>query len=333
MDFFIHDLSNRFGSPTRYGHASDGNAFGDTRPGIRSLICAVLLIYLADSFVQQFFDASFSHDTTSRLIEGCALSLSRHRKGAISTQVSTLALSECQWEAKTIVASLIPSERARGFSVSAICITSKDPIVIVWLVNALRRKGYIIGLTEPEARKPDTARQRQKEIAESNSIGNIRNMFEYRETDFEEYCAELFRLEGYEAKTTPPTADGGYDIDMTDPDGRRCFVECKCVIAEIPSAGRCFKSCTGQIIGKKPIDLSLLPRRIFLKKPVITQKRSTWSSSTERNFCLWPNVINKPSGLKQPSPRSTSGSSTIKTLPRITRPTASRTPSHSREAL
>lgn len=53
-------------------------------------------------------------------------------------------------------------------------------------------------------------------------------MFEGRETDFEKYCAELFRLEGYEAKTTRAVADGGYDIDMIDQSGRHCIAECKC---------------------------------------------------------------------------------------------------------
>ncbi len=107
-------------------------------------------------------------------------------------------------------------------------ISSKSPIHIVWLVNALRRKGHQISLTNLEQEKYGIARQRQKEIAESKSIGSIRMMFDKRETDFEKYCAELFRLEGYKAKTTRAVADGGYDIDMIDRSGRRCIAECKC---------------------------------------------------------------------------------------------------------
>ena len=230
MDYFIHDLSNRLAHQINAtGTLQMGMPLATLVLGFCSLICAVLLIYLADSLVQSIFRCIFfaRYDITVnrrvRLFPFPAIGKGRYRLRFPHWRYPNVNGSKDHRRKSN------PLRKGKGILYFGYFrITSKDPIIIVWLVNALRRKRYIIGLTEPEARKLDTARQRQKEIAESNSIGNIRNMFEYRETDFEEYCAELFRLEGYEAKTTPPTADGGYDIDMTDPDGRRCFVECKC---------------------------------------------------------------------------------------------------------
>jgi HJR/Mrr/RecB family endonuclease len=43
---------------------------------------------------------------------------------------------------------------------------------------------------------------------------------------FEEFCTELFRLGGFQAKTTSKTNDGGKDIILKDKDGL-IYVECK----------------------------------------------------------------------------------------------------------
>ena len=60
------------------------------------------------------------------------------------------------------------------------------------------------------------------------TIDAITRQFKENPTDFEEYCAQLFRLQGWIATVTPPSRDGGYDILLQDKRGITCIVECKC---------------------------------------------------------------------------------------------------------
>ncbi len=46
--------------------------------------------------------------------------------------------------------------------------------------------------------------------------------------EFEGFCANLFRKQGYLAEITPASNDGGYDIVLTDTEGQVGVVECKC---------------------------------------------------------------------------------------------------------
>ena len=230
MEYFIHDLANYLTLQINAtGALQMGTPLTTLILGFGSLICAFLLVYLVDSLIQSILRFIFyaryeiTVNRRVRLLPFPSIGAGKYR---LKFPHWLYANADGSRDHRRKSNSLRKGKGVLFFGFFRI--TSKDPIVIVWLVNALRRKGHNINLIRPEAIKLDAAKQRQKEIAESNSISSIRNMFECRETDFEQYCAELFRLEGYKAKTTPPTADGGYDIDMIDPYGRRCFVECKC---------------------------------------------------------------------------------------------------------
>ena len=52
--------------------------------------------------------------------------------------------------------------------------------------------------------------------------------FKDRPTDFEPFCAELFRTLGWQAQTTPPVRDGGFDLRLRRSDGTTYIAECKC---------------------------------------------------------------------------------------------------------
>lgn len=103
-----------------------------------------------------------------------------------------------------------------------------SPIHLVWLVNTLRSKGASIPMCPEEHAKRMEVEKRAKLLATEASLASIVGTFQETPTDFEEYCAALFRSEGYKADTTPRTRDGGYDIEMISPDGKSSIVECKC---------------------------------------------------------------------------------------------------------
>lgn len=105
---------------------------------------------------------------------------------------------------------------------------SASPVHLVWLVNVLRGKGASICMCPEEHAKYALATKNAKMLAAKTSLASIVGAFQETPTDFEEYCALLFRSEGYEANTTSRTRDGGYDIEMVSPDGKSAIVECKC---------------------------------------------------------------------------------------------------------
>ena len=100
------------------------------------------------------------------------------------------------------------------------------PWDMIDLVRELRQKGYSIPLCTEEQEKK---RQKKDQLSnmEALSLNDIVRKYEPSPTDFEEFCAGLFRSMGYRAKVTPKSNDGGYDIFLSR--GRlTAIVECKC---------------------------------------------------------------------------------------------------------
>ena len=94
------------------------------------------------------------------------------------------------------------------------------------LVRELRQKGYSIPLCTEEQEKK---RQKKNQLSnmEALSLNDIVRKYEPSPTDFEGFCAGLFRSMGYRAKVTPKSNDGGYDIFLSR--GRlTAIAECKC---------------------------------------------------------------------------------------------------------
>lgn len=104
----------------------------------------------------------------------------------------------------------------------------RRPEQLVWLVNTLRRDGVSICMCPQEHDKYTRVVERTKLLAVKGSVNAIIDAFQESPTDFEEYCAALFRTKGYKAQTTSRSRDGGYDIEMISPIGESVIVECKC---------------------------------------------------------------------------------------------------------
>lgn len=104
----------------------------------------------------------------------------------------------------------------------------KDPFVAYDLVNGLRDAGHDMGRCSEEEWKLQCLTERERARSEATSIDGIVDRFKGHPTDFEPFCADLFRTLGWQAQTTPPSRDGGFDLRMIRPDGVIYIAECKC---------------------------------------------------------------------------------------------------------
>lgn len=107
-------------------------------------------------------------------------------------------------------------------------LSCKNPFDMVDYVNYLRdNNGIQIDKNSLEIKKENALLKEQRDLSSKKSIYGIINRFSPNPTDFEEFCAKLYRKMGYKAETTPPTNDGGYDVKIVN-DYDNAIVECKC---------------------------------------------------------------------------------------------------------
>ncbi|MCI1983811.1 MAG: restriction endonuclease [Bifidobacteriaceae bacterium] len=106
-------------------------------------------------------------------------------------------------------------------------LTCKDVILTYYLVLDIRGAGTSIGYNELEKRKRQDLSQKLYRRQTATSVLNIVDNFSSHPTDFEPFCADLFRNFGFSAEVTPPTRDGGFDIRLCK-DGVKYIAECKC---------------------------------------------------------------------------------------------------------
>ncbi len=107
-------------------------------------------------------------------------------------------------------------------------VIADNPHLIVWLTHALRVKNVSIIMSQEEIDKYNSVKYQRNQYAKLQTVLSIVQRFKERPTDFEEYCACIYRAKGYEASVTPRTGDGGYDIILKDSLGGTAIVECKC---------------------------------------------------------------------------------------------------------
>lgn len=108
-------------------------------------------------------------------------------------------------------------------------LTCNNPLLMLKYVSFLReQRGVYIQQNYYEAelaKKVSDFKILQQNDNDKNKLflRYIRNPYK-----FEQYCADLLAKEGYNAKVTSQTNDGGFDIVLQTKDGRKGLVECKC---------------------------------------------------------------------------------------------------------
>lgn len=107
-------------------------------------------------------------------------------------------------------------------------LSDKSPFTIYHLALCLRDAGRAVAPCNEEAEKYLRLRDAARDRRSARSVDELVARFHSRPTDFESFCAELYRALGSEAHVTPPSRDGGFDLRLVDRDGRSAIVECKC---------------------------------------------------------------------------------------------------------
>lgn len=104
---------------------------------------------------------------------------------------------------------------------------SRSPIEIYRAVNQCRAAGHHVNWSDEEIAKGKLAAKQARLNRAKVTAAMIADAYADRPAEFEHYCADLFRAYGYQATVTPPSRDGGYDIELVG-NGQRYLVECKC---------------------------------------------------------------------------------------------------------
>lgn len=102
------------------------------------------------------------------------------------------------------------------------------PPVMILTVNELRNNSFKISMNKVEIEKCKRIRQQKIMFQARNSIKEIVHAFASQPTDFEKYCAHIFRFAGFKARVTSRTSDGGFDIILHSETEGSAIVECKC---------------------------------------------------------------------------------------------------------
>lgn len=104
---------------------------------------------------------------------------------------------------------------------------SNNPFALYPLVREARYNGSSIAVSTQEQQKLSTLQSQIQNRRTLNSAAELVRRFGSTPTDFEHYCANLFRQFGYRVQVTPPARDGGIDLRL-EKDSRRYIAECKC---------------------------------------------------------------------------------------------------------
>lgn len=107
-------------------------------------------------------------------------------------------------------------------------IVIKNPLLMIQFVNVLRVHNAHIEKNKYEEMKEKRILNEKKRDKKMGDLNNVISSFKDNPYEFENYCAKLYRLMGVNAKNTPSSNDGGYDIILHYENGEEGLVECKC---------------------------------------------------------------------------------------------------------
>lgn len=99
---------------------------------------------------------------------------------------------------------------------------------MVEFVNVLRNHNANIEKNRYEENKEKKILSEKKRDKEMEDLNDVITRFKDNPYEFEKYCAKLYQLMGVDAKNTPSSNDGGYDIILHYNNGEEGLVECKC---------------------------------------------------------------------------------------------------------
>lgn len=159
-------------------------------------------------------------------------------------------------------------------------ISCRSPYLILRLVRDLRRGGVAIPPHELEKEKGNALVREERLLSDLRSAQSIYQRFSAKPTDFEQFCAHLFERLGFCARVTPPTSDGGYDIELERDGNLWGLVECKCFNPVNHNVGR---PLIQKLQGAN--EIARAPRLFFVTTSSFTDEAKAWANQT-RVICI-----------------------------------------------
>ena len=156
--------------------------------------------------------------------------------------------------------------------INGLKLKSKFPYDLLYVVKELREKNITIKLCKEEKIKYTELKNKMDRLSKNVTIQSIVSEYENNASGFERLCAELFEKMGYQAKVTPQSNDGGYDIVLLR-NNEAAIVECKCYSPE----NKIGRPAIQKLVGAN--EIALANRMIF----VTTSEYSTHAISYAQN--------------------------------------------------
>lgn len=129
---------------------------------------------------------------------------------------------------KVRVNNAIICEKSKFF-VENFIITSNNPAYMIVLINNFRSNNpnITVKMSREENEKYKMLYKEKYINLSTKNIQGILSTFHDKPTDFEKFIADIYEKMEYSVKVTPPTNDGGYDVEICK-DKKRSIIECKC---------------------------------------------------------------------------------------------------------
>lgn len=198
-------------------------------PVLLALLAAILLVYLCVEIRQLWLSRQVLFVCNVKVPKGVRIGRSRTADAIGSVD---LAFPYWQFSKKDGTADLRRSNNKvmkpkSVLEVAGFSFKSKNPLALYDLTLLMRDEGQSIGYCQLESYKRQLVMKRVKARQCATSVRSIIASFSSHPTDFEPFCADLYKRFGYRAFVTPPVNDGGFDLRL-EKGGRTYIAECKC---------------------------------------------------------------------------------------------------------
>lgn len=164
-------------------------------------------------------------------------------------------------------------------------ISFKNPLSLMNCVYELRKNNTDIKKSYYEIEKITKVKNEYYTQINLVSLQDLINLYSSHPTDFEHYCANLFKKIGYTTIITPPTNDGGYDIKVLKNGNLYALVECKLFNKTI--VGRPLLQ---KLVGANALEHS--PNLIFITTSKFSNEAIEYAKSTHVQLIDGNSLIN-----------------------------------------
>lgn len=170
-------------------------------------------------------------------------------------------------------------------------ISFKNPLSLMNCVYELRKNNIDVKKSYYEIEKIDKLKNEYNTQINLESLQDLIKSYSSHPTDFEHYCANLFKSIGYDTIITPPTNDGGYDIKVLNNSNLYALVECK--LFNKTTVGR---PLIQKLVGANALENS--PNLIFITTSNFSKEAIEYAKSTHVQLIDGNSLIHLSKSIK-----------------------------------